>query len=148
MLADCRLDLECPPLATTLEPSRIIMRQLRAKLDAAALDVLRSGRDWGEGPVNFTSPDMSDAFSTRSLWDPIAIVVEAKGGAVATDWEPPEGWSVVRFAAWDAAGRPGDLQAHECLRCGLRYHEGAHFYDDTCNPCARRAGLEVPKEER
>ena len=146
MPADFRLNLECPPLATTPDPSRIVMDQLRAKLDAAALAVLRSGRDWGEGPVNFTTPDMADAFSTRSLWDPLAIVVEAKGGPVGSEWEPPEGWRVVRFAAWYAAGRPRDLHSHACLRCGLRYHEGAHFYDDTCNPCARRAGLDVPKD--
>jgi hypothetical protein len=34
---------------------------------------------------------------------------------------------------------------HTCAECGLRYEDGDHFYDDTCNPCARKTGLEVPK---
>ena len=34
----------------------------------------------------------------------------------------------------------------ECGWCGLKYAEGQHFYDDTCNPCARQHGLEVPKD--
>ena len=37
-------------------------------------------------------------------------------------------------------------ELHECGWCGLAYQEGQHFYDDTCNPCARRHGLEVPRD--
>lgn len=47
-------------------------------------------------------------------------------------------WSRARLAEIKAT-------QHECLRCGLKYAEGAHFYDDTCNGCARKAGLEVPR---
>jgi len=35
---------------------------------------------------------------------------------------------------------------HECGWCGKAYREGAHFYDDTCNTCARQHGLEVPRD--
>ena len=34
---------------------------------------------------------------------------------------------------------------HECGWCGTGYYEGQNFYDDVCNPCARRNGLQVPK---
>lgn len=40
------------------------------------------------------------------------------------------------------------LAEHECGWCGLAYQEGQHFYDDTCNTCARKHGLEVPRDWR
>ena len=41
-----------------------------------------------------------------------------------------------------------DLKELACGWCGREYTEGQHFYDDTCNPCARQHGLEVPKDWR
>jgi len=82
-------------------------RGLRAKLDAAALEVLRSGRDWAEGPYKFPKPDPYPA-APQSLCEPVFYTVECESGAVGPDWVPPRGWRVIRHADWVAAGRPGD----------------------------------------
>ena len=79
-------------------------RALRAKLDAAALEVLQAGQSWGEGPYSFPAPDW---FDPRPLWEPQVHTVECKGGAVPHDWTPPSGWRMIRHSDWVAAGRPG-----------------------------------------
>lgn len=52
---------------------------LRAKLDAAALEVLQSGGSWGEGPYTFPEPDW---FDPRPLWEPQIYTVECKGNYI------------------------------------------------------------------
>lgn len=86
-------------------PAYEAARGLRAKLDAAALEVLRSGRSWAEGPYTFPEPDW---FAPTPLWEPQIVTVECKAGAVDDDWQPPHGWRMIRHADWVAAGRPGD----------------------------------------
>lgn len=79
-------------------------RGLRAKLDAAALEALQAGHSWAEGPYSFPEPDY---FAPRPLWEPQVLTVECKAGPVDHDWQPPEGWRMIRHSDWVAAGRPG-----------------------------------------
>lgn len=83
-------------------PAEAAARGLRAKLDAAALEVLKSGRSWAEGPYEF-APE-------RRPFDPFVqpvLTVRCRGGAVDEDYVPPPGWRLVRHSDWVAAGYPG-----------------------------------------
>jgi hypothetical protein len=94
-----------PVLDIATEAARQTMANLRAKLDARAIEVLQSGRDWAEGPTSFVGDDYPS--EPRGLSEPVEYAVEVKAGPVSSDWVPPEGWRVIRHADWVAAGRPG-----------------------------------------
>lgn len=87
-------------------PALAAARGLRAELDAAALEVLQSGRSWGEGPYEFTSP-APYPYEPQGMIEPVVYTVECKAGPVDHDWQPPRGWRMIRHADWVAAGRPG-----------------------------------------
>lgn len=86
------------------EAAALTARRMRAKLDAAALEVLRAGDSWGEGPYEFPGPSWHEA---QTLAEPLLLTVTCRGGAVPHDWVPPEGWRMVRHSDWVAAGYPG-----------------------------------------
>jgi hypothetical protein len=83
-----------------------VVRQLRGQLDAAAIEVLRGGQDWVEGPIEWGD---DNPFSTTSLFEPRSLSGQVRGGpAPSPDYVPPPGWRIIRHADWVAAGRPGD----------------------------------------
>jgi len=100
LLAEMRqVDLNAP---------RAVAEGLRAKLDAAALEALKAGKDWAEGPMTFDrGPSLEYLFAPRSLFEPVKHTAEVRAGPVDADWQPPHGWRVIRHADWVKAGRPG-----------------------------------------
>lgn len=89
-----------------LSAAALAAKGLREKLDAGALEALQAGKDWAEGPTEWSSPEPYP-FEPRSLFEPTKYTAEVKAGPVASDWQPPHGWRVIRHADWIAAGRPG-----------------------------------------
>jgi hypothetical protein len=92
-------------LSLDLDVARVASREMRVKLDSAALETLKSGSDWAEGPPEFECDP--HPFEACSLFEPMKHTIVVKAGPVPTGWNPPYGWSVIRHADWVAAGKPG-----------------------------------------
>jgi hypothetical protein len=73
-------------------------RAIQRRLDALALAALRAELDFASGPPRFPARPLGEAFDLYTI----------EAGAVPQGWEPPPGWTVIRYADWVAAGRPGD----------------------------------------
>lgn len=115
-------------------PAHEAARKLRAKLNAAAIEALRSGKDWAEGPYEFPLPDLFPA-EPQGLFEPVIYSVQCKAGPVDSTWMPPEGWRVIRHADWVAAGRPFDVD----------YARTARFDpQDGCPVCSGDCGAANP----
>lgn len=78
------------------------INELRAKLDAEALEALRAGMDWVEGPMQ---PGRIDPATGKPG-------IAVKAGPVAAGSDVPEGFRVIRNTVWVEAGRPGDKGAN------------------------------------
>jgi len=110
---------------------------LRKKLDAGALEALRSGMDWAEGPME--DPDPYRWLKPFDLFQPQRMEIQVKCGPVEPGtFDPPKGWRVIRHADWIAAGRPGDIVTVEDIanpRCGCSSEVARRVIVDhgTCN---------------
>lgn len=102
------------------EAAKEAIADLRRRLDEGALEALRSGKDWAEGPMQ--DPDPLRWMKPFDIFQPQRIEIEVKCGPVEPgNYVLPEGWRAIRHADWIAAGRPGDVQTMEDLaspRCG------------------------------
>lgn len=83
----------------------VTARDLRSKLDSAALKALRSGMDWAEGPV---WSNASDPFLSPDIR---SIEMMVKAGPIPPGTDAPAGFRVIRVEDWIAAGRPGEKSA-------------------------------------
>lgn len=96
------------------EAMRNAIADLRRRLDAGAIEALRSGMDWAEGPVK--DPDPLRWMKPFDLFQPMKLEMEVKAGPVEPGTFMPtasmisEGWRLIRHEDWVKAGRPGDTQ--------------------------------------
>jgi len=81
--------------------------QLRVRLDRLALEALRSGMDWVEGPIEDVDPNrwMRDP----NPFEPHTIDITVRCGAVERNtFTPIYPFRIIKHDDWIAAGRPGE----------------------------------------
>ena len=102
------------------EAVRAAFENLRRQLDAAAIEALKSGSDWAEGPIEDPNPNLW--MDTWNILDQPKVEFTVRCGPVSADYVPPAGWRVVRRADWLAAGMPGldTMREIERPKCGCK----------------------------